>query len=216
MALALFDLDNTLIAGDSDYLWGKFLVDLGVVDSENYERKNKQFYQEYNEGRLNIQAFLNFTLKPLTQYSLDQLVTWRTQFVEKHIEPIILPAGEKLIARHRAQGDKLLIITATNAFVTEPIAARLGVELLAAAPEQKDGRYTGRMAEVPCFREGKVIRLRAWLQANNISMDASTFYSDSCNDLPLLQLVTHPVAVDPDPILHQYADAHNWPIISLR
>ena len=217
MALALFDLDNTLLAGDSDYLWGMFLVGLGVVDREHYERENERFYREYREGRLDIQEFLHFSLRILSEHPLPQLAAWRQEFLTRCIDPIILPAGRALIDRHRERGDTLLIITATNAFVTAPIAARLGVpHLLASEPELHEGRYTGRLSGVPCFQAGKVTRLEAWLQAQGETLRDSTFYSDSHNDLPLLERVDHPVAVDPDATLRDHATARGWPVISLR
>ncbi len=217
MGLAIFDLDNTLLAGDSDYLWGQFLVEQGIVDRSYYERENERFYEEYRAGTLDIHEFLNFTLEPLARHEPDDLYLWREQFMAEKIRPIILPKARTLLARHRDQGHYLLIITATNAFVTRPIAEELGVdELLATEPEMKDGRFTGRVAGTPCFREGKVTRLEAWLRATGRNLAESWFYSDSHNDLPLLELVTHPTAVDPDETLAQHAEMKGWPIISLR
>jgi HAD superfamily hydrolase (TIGR01490 family) len=217
VALAIFDLDNTLLAGDSDYLWGVFLADLGVVDRDRYERENERFYRDYREGRLDIHAFLRFSLRPLSEHPPERLADWHRQFMARCIEPILLPAAAALLARHRAAGDRLLIVTATNSFVTAPIARRLGVaDLLATEPELRDGRYTGEVAGIPCFQAGKVTRLQAWLEAQGEHLAGSHFYSDSHNDLPLLSRVDHPVAVDPDPALRRHARAQGWPVISLR
>jgi len=217
LALAIFDLDNTLLAGDSDYLWGVFLAEQGAVDGDHYERENERFYQEYKEGRLDIREFLRFSLRPLSENDPDTLVGWHRRFMERKIEPILLPRAAELLERHRSQGDTLLIITATNAFVTAPIARRLGVEhLLATEPEIRDGRYTGGVAGIPCFKEGKVERLHHWLDQRHESLNGSWFYSDSHNDIPLLERVDNPVAVDPDEELRRYAAEREWPIISLR
>lgn len=217
MGLAIFDLDNTLLAGDSDYLWGRFLVEQKLVDAEFYERENQRFYDEYRAGTLDIREFLAFSLAPLARIAPPELARLHQHFMREKITPIMLPAARELLARHRAQGDFLLIITATNRFVTEPIAADLGVDdLLATDPERIDGRYTGAVAGTPCFREGKVERLLAWLKENRQNLAQSWFYSDSHNDLPLLEWVTHPVAVDPDDTLSAHAQAKGWPIISLR
>ncbi len=217
MALAIFDLDNTLLGGDSDYLWGEFLVEQGLVDRAYYTRENQRFYDEYRAGKLDIHEFMAFSLEPLTRYSIVGLGALRARFIEQKITPILLPAAEALLRKHRQQGDYLLIITATNRFVTEPIATLLGVDdILATDPEIHDGRYTGRVEGTPCFREGKVERLEAWLAASGGNLAQSWFYSDSHNDLPLLELVTHPVAVDPDETLARHAELKGWPIISLR
>jgi HAD superfamily hydrolase (TIGR01490 family) len=217
LPLAIFDLDNTLLNGDSDHLWGVFLAEQGIVDGEWYERENDRFYQEYKEGRLDIFEFLRFSLKPLSEHSPAQLQLWHQTFMQEKIEPILLPAARALVERHRAAGDTLLIITATNAFVTAPIAAAFGVEhLIATEPEMVDGRYTGNVAGTPCFREGKVTRLNQWLGRHRLDLAGSSFYSDSHNDLPLLQRVEHPVAVDPDATLARHARERGWPIITLR
>jgi HAD superfamily hydrolase (TIGR01490 family) len=217
MSLAIFDLDNTLLADDSDYLWGQFLVEQGLVDGELYQRENQRFYEEYKAGTLDIMEFLAFSLQPLTRHSQAELARLHERFMQQKITPIMLPAAQALLEKHRAQGDTLLIITATNRFVTAPIAARLGVDnLLASDPEMSDDRYTGRVAGTPCFREGKVTRLKAWLTEQQQNLADSWFYSDSHNDLPLLEMVSHPVAVDPDDTLSAHAEARGWPIISLR
>lgn len=216
MALAIFDLDNTLLAGDSDYLWGQFLAETGVVDREAYERENERFYREYLEGRLDIMAFLAFSLEPLSAHPVEQLRQWRMRFLREKIEPRITRAAETLVAQHRTAGDTLMIITATNAFVTAPIAERLGIpHLIATEPELKDGRYTGQVAGIPSFREGKVTRLDSWLAAHGQSLRGAWFYSDSHNDLALLERIDNPVAVDPDNALRAHALERGWPIISL-
>lgn len=217
MTLAIFDLDNTLLGGDSDYLWGKYLVAEGLVDGPFYERENQRFYDEYRSGRLDIHEFLDFSLRPLAEIPTAQLLALRERFMREQIEPIMLPAARKLLDHHRQRGHLLLIITATNQFVTAPIAAALGVEhLLATDPEMRDGRYTGRVAGIPTFREGKVQRLTEWLQQHGHHLADAWFYSDSHNDLPLLELVPNPVAVDPDDTLRVHAEAKGWPVISLR
>ncbi len=217
MRLALFDLDNTLLGGDSDHAWGDWLCARGILDGVAYKARNDAFYQDYLAGKLDIQAYLNFSLEILGRSEMRQLADWHLEFMKECIEPIILPKGEALLAEHRAAGDKLLIITATNRFVTQPIAARLGVEtLLATECEMADGRYTGRTTDVPCFKEGKVTRLNRWLAENGLDLSDSAFYSDSMNDLPLLEQVTRPVAVDPDPTLRTEAERRGWPVISLR
>ncbi len=211
--LALFDLDNTLLGGDSDHAWGDWLCARGILDGVAYKARNDAFYQDYLAGKLDIQNYLNFSLEILGRSEMRQLADWHLEFMRECIEPIILAKGEALLAEHRAAGDRLLIITATNRFVTEPIAARLGVEtLLATECEMADGRYT----DVPCFKEGKVTRLNRWLAENGLDLSDSAFYSDSMNDLPLLEQVTRPIAVDPDPTLRAEAERRGWPIISLR
>lgn len=217
MALAIFDLDNTLLGGDSDYLWGTFLVENGLVDGDYYANENERFYREYDEGVLDIFEFLQFSLKPLKDNDPSLLEQLRERFLLEKIDPIILQAGRDLIEKHRKSGDTLMIITATNSFVTEPIAARLGIEhLIATEPETVDGRYTGKVAGEPSFKHGKVKRLQTWLEEHNQTLDGSSFYSDSHNDIPLLEQVEKPVAVDPDEALTQHATANGWPIISLR
>jgi HAD superfamily hydrolase (TIGR01490 family) len=217
MPLAIFDLDNTLLAGDSDYLWGVFLAERGIVDPDHYERENERFYREYKEGRLDIHEFLRFSLAPLARHSPDELAAWREAFLAEKIEPIVLPKALDLVQRHRDAGDLLLIITATNSFVTGPIATRLGIpHLIATEPVLRDGRYTGEVDGIPSFREGKVLRLEQWLEAHGASLAGSSFYSDSHNDVALLERVDHPVAVDPDPALAALAAARGWQILSLR
>lgn len=217
MGLAIFDLDNTLLGGDSDHAWGQFLVDIGIVDADSYQRANDEFYEQYKQGGLDIYQYLEFALKPLAQHSKAQLDAWHEQFMREYVAPMRLAKADELLDKHRSQGDFLLIITATNRFVTEPIARALGVDdLLASDPEFVDGAYTGQVSGIPCFAAGKVTKLEQWLQANPFDLLDSYFYSDSHNDLPLLEMVAKPVAVDPDDILAEHAERHEWPIISLR
>ncbi|MCG6896630.1 MAG: HAD-IB family hydrolase [Thiocapsa sp.] len=217
MALAIFDLDNTLLAGDSDYLWGRFLAAEGIVDRAEYERENERFYREYKAGTLDIREFLRFSLRPLRDNARERLEALRERFVAEQIEPIILPAAKELVERHREAGDILLIITATNEFVTAPIAARFGVaHLIATQPAEEGGHFTGEPEGPPAFREGKVRRLEAWLEQQQTDLAGSCFYSDSHNDLPLLERVDRPIAVDPDPRLREAAVERGWSIISLR
>lgn len=217
MKLAIFDLDNTLIAGDSDHSWGQFLVEKQLVDADTYRRANDQFYEEYKNGTLDIRRYLEFSLKPLTQHNLDALTKLHAEFMASHIEPMMLPKAQALLAEHRAQGDYLLIITATNGFVTRPIAHHLKVDdIIATDPELIDGRYTGSFVGTPTFQQGKVIRLQEWLTTKDFDLSQAYFYSDSINDLPLLEQVGIPVAVDPDARLQAIAEAHQWKIISLR
>lgn len=217
MVLAIFDLDNTLLGGDSDYLWGKFLVEQGLVNEKYYRQENQRFYKNYQAGTLDIHAFLAFSLKPLSQHDLDTLRALHQQFMAEKIEPILLPKAQQLIEQHRAQNDRLLIITATNRFITQPIAQRLGVnDLIATEPEIRNDRFTGYPTGIPCFQGGKVTRLNAWLDTNQQGLAGSWFYTDSHNDIPLLEIVTHPIAVDPDEPLRHHAQEKNWDIISLR
>jgi HAD superfamily hydrolase (TIGR01490 family) len=218
MALAIFDLDNTLLDGDSDYLWGCFLVERGLVDGERYEAENRRFYDQYLNGSLDIHEFLRFQLQPLARYRREQLQQWRAQFLREKIDPILLPRARDLLERHRGQGDELLIITATNRFITGPIAERFAVpHLLATEPETTaNGEYTGGVSGTPCFQGGKVERLQTWLDERGLTLADSWFYSDSHNDLPLLEKVSHPVAVDPDDTLRAVAGTRGWPVISLR
>ncbi len=217
MSLAIFDLDNTLLSIDSDHAWGEFLLEQGAVDPQAYREANDRFMADYNAGTLDIHAFLAVALQPLVDNSPEQLAAWHQQFMASKIEPHILAKGEELVARHRTRGDTLLIVTATNRFITGPIAERLGIDhLIAVEPEVVDGRYTGKVSGTPSYREGKVKRLEEWLADKDLTLDGSWFYSDSHNDLPLLELVDHPVAVDPDDTLREVAEQKGWRIISLR
>lgn len=218
MRLALFDLDNTLLAGDSDFEWAQFLIDKGVLDREVYAARNEAFYRQYKAGTLDIHEFLDFQLKPLSRHPRRQLEAWHAEFMRERILPMVAPGAPALLARH-ADATRI-IITATNRFVTAPIARHLGVEhLIATEPEENGGEFTGRVSGTPSFREGKVSRLEEWLNARGMTWSdvaESWFYSDSLNDLPLLERVTHPVAVDPDDTLRAHALARGWPVISLR
>ena len=217
MRLALFDLDNTLLAGDSDHSWGEFLCQRGLVDAAEYQARTDAFYADYCAGKLDVVAYQNFSQAILGRTAMAQLAQWHREFMAEVIEPIILAKGEALLAQHRAAGDKLVIITATNRFITAPIAARLGVEtLLATECGMENGRYTGHVAGVPCYQAGKVVRLNEWLAETGLSLDGAYFYSDSRNDLPLLEAVANPVAVDPDDTLRAIAGERGWPVLSLR
>lgn len=218
MRLALFDLDNTLLAGDSDFEWAQFLIDQGVLDRELYEARNQQFYDQYKAGTLDIHEFLDFQLKPLARHPRAQLDAWHRDYMASKVIPMIAPGTAELLQRHA--DDVCMIVTATNSFVTAPIARHLGVpHLIATEPEQVNGDFTGRVAGAPSFREGKVARLEQWLSEQGktwADVTESWFYSDSLNDLPLLARVHHPVAVDPDATLREHAEKHGWPVISLR
>ena len=220
MKLVLFDLDNTLLAGDSDYEWGQFLIAKGAVDGPHYEARNRAFYEDYKAGKLDIYAFLAFALRPLATHPRAQLDAWRAEYVGTRVKPMIPQAARDLVNKHLDEADLVAVITATNSFVTAPIAQEFGIaHLIATDPEEIDGRFTGEVAGTPCFREGKVVRLEHFLAAHGTRLDCldtSRFYSDSHNDLPLLEKVRHPVAVDPDPTLRAHAEAQGWPVISLR
>lgn len=217
MALVLFDLDNTLLAGDSDYLWGVFLGEKGLVDPDFYASENQRFYQDYKDGVLDILKFLEFSLKPLAEHSMDDLKTLHRQFMTEKIHPIVSDDARLLVDMHRKRGDDLVIITATNSFITAPIALDFGIpSLIATEPEIQNNRYTGKVAGTPCFREGKVRRLNDWLKTGNLNLDNAWFYSDSHNDLPLLERVTHPIPVDPDATLAATAEEKGWPVLYLH
>lgn len=220
MRLTLFDLDNTLLAGDSDYEWGQFLVDRGVLDREEYEAQNRAYYDQYAAGTLDIHEYLGFALRPLADHDADDLKRWHDEFMHTRILPMITPPARALVLGHLEADDLCAIVTATNSFVTAPIAREFGIShLVATEPESEDGRFTGRVAGTPCFREGKIKRVHEWLAALGhrlADFEASSFYSDSHNDLPLLEQVTRPVAVDPDESLAAEAGRRGWPIISLR
>jgi HAD superfamily hydrolase (TIGR01490 family) len=220
MELVLFDLDNTLLAGDSDYEWAQFLIERGVLDRATYESRNDEFFAQYKAGTLDIHEFLAFQLAPLARYPRAQLDDWHAAFMDTKIRPMIGAAARALVAEHLASGALCAVVTATNSFVTAPIARELGVpHLIATEPETHAGAFTGRPAGIPCFREGKVARLEQWLAALGrplASFAASAFYSDSHNDLPLLERVTRPVAVDPDDTLRRVAGSRGWSVISLR
>lgn len=220
MQLAIFDLDNTLLNGDSDYQWGQFLIEIGVLNSAEHTARNDQFYADYKEGKLDIYAFLEFQLKPLSQYPRTQLDAWHAQYMQQKIMPMMTQSSRNLVEKHRANGDLLLIITATNSFVTNPIAKAFGIDhLIGTTPEEVNGEFTGGVSGTPSFQQGKITRLNEWLSARGQTLkdfEQTWFYSDSHNDLPLMQMVDKPVAVNADPTLKAYAEAHGWPMISLR
>ncbi len=218
--LALFDLDNTLLAGDSDYNWSLFLIKQGLLDEKTHHDRNEQFYLDYKNGCLDIYAFLKFQLQPLAQHPKAFLDKLHAQYMDTVIRPMMTKKAQALVDQHKAHGDLCLVITATNSFVTQPIATAYGIEhLIGTDPEMVDGQYTGGVSGTPSFQQGKVTRLNAWLAERGQTLadfEKSYFYSDSHNDLPLMQLVTHPVAVDADATLTAHAQAHGWPLISLR
>jgi len=217
MALAIFDLDNTLIAGDSDHSWGEFLVDQNIVDRQLYKKMNDKFYADYESGCLDIFAYLEFSVEPLTKFSLQELDILHQQFMRDIIEPMKLDQAEILINHHRQAGDRVLVITSTNRFIVEPICKSLGIdEIIATDLQIIDGKYTGKVDGTPTFKEGKVERFNQWLKEQNTNNEGSYFYSDSINDMPMLLEVTYPIAVDPDPALRKEAESRHWEIISLR
>jgi HAD superfamily hydrolase (TIGR01490 family) len=218
--LALFDLDNTLLSGDSDFEWSQFLIEQGVLDRELFEAKNLAFYEQYKAGTLDIHEFLDFQLKPLSRHARKMLDVWHEDFMRLKVRPMMGDKARALVDGHLAAGDVCVVITATNSFVTAPIVREFGIKhLIATDPEQKDGEFTGAVAGVPSFREGKVTRMEQWLGERGWdwgSFEQSCFYSDSLNDLPLLAKVKRPVAVDPDATLRAHAEQQGWPVISLR
>lgn len=217
MNLALFDLDNTLLAGDSDFEWAQFLIEQGVLDREVYEAQNQVFFDQYKAGTLDIHAFLDFQLKPLSRHPRALLERWHADYMIKKIYPMLRASARALVNKH--MWDTRAVVTATNSFVTAPIARVFGIEhLIATEPEQRHGEFTGGVSGLPCFKDGKPRRLEAWLAARGETLksyDRSYFYSDSHNDLPLLELVTDPVAVDPDDTLRAHAVARGWRVLSL-
>ena len=220
MNLALFDLDNTILAGDSDYNWSRFLIQEGYLDGAIHAEKNEKFYADYKDGTLDIFAFVEFQFKPLARNPRSVLNQLLKKYVEEVIKPMITDKARALVKGHQEAGDLIIVITATNSFITKPIAALFGIEnLIGTDPEEKEGEFTGKVSGLPSFKEGKVTRLEAWLKGKNLSLasfEKSYFYSDSHNDLPLMEKVTHPVAVDSDDILSEYATSKGWPQISLR
>ena len=220
MQLCLFDLDNTLLAGDSDYEWGQFLVDRGVLAREEYEAQNAAFFEQYKAGTLDIHEYLGFALRPLAAHTAADLARWHAEFMRARILPMITPRARALVRGHLDAGELCAVVTATNSFITAPIAAEFGIpHLIATEPEAVGGRFTGRVAGTPCFREGKIRRVDQWLAGLGRRLEdyaASSFYSDSHNDLPLLERVRRPVAVDPDEQLAAVAARRGWPVISLR
>lgn len=216
MTLAIFDLDHTLINGDSDHLWGEYMVEKGIVDKQAYRQRNDVFYQDYQRGTLDNDEYLAFALEPLTHYSIDKLHAWRADYVEKWIRPLIAPGTSRLLDEHRERNHHLMIISATNLFVSEPIAHMLGVTtILATEPEIIANRYSGRFLGTPTYQQGKVTVLREWIASNNHDLVGAYFYSDSLNDLALLEQVDNPVTVNPDDDLKAIAEARAWKIIDL-
>ena len=217
--LAIFDLDHTLLPLDSDYEWGQFMCRVGVVDADEFAQRNAIFYQQYQDGTLDPIEYLTFAFGTLAGFSKGQRDTLHQQFMQEVIEPAITPAALALVQRHQDEGDLTMIITATNRFVTAPIAEAFGVpHLIAAEPEIQAGELTGKPIGIPPFGPGKVTNLHAWLAARNTRLadfSTSTFYSDSQNDIPLLSLVTHPVATNPNERLAQHAHANGWPVLHL-
>lgn len=220
MDLVLFDLDNTLLAGDSDFEWAQFLISKGVLDREVYEARNQTFYDQYKAGTLDIFEFLDFQLKPLARHSRAQLDAWHREFLDTRIRPMMTPQSQALVKEHLASGAVVAIVTATNSFVTGPIARAFGIpHLVATVPAQENGAFTGKPRGTPAFKAGKIERVEAWLESLGLcweSFEKSSFYSDSHNDLPLMNKVNNPVAVDPDDTLRAHATAQGWPVISLR
>ena len=216
MTLAIFDLDHTLINGDSDHLWGEYMVENGIVDEQAYRQRNDVFYQDYQRGTLDNDQYLAFALEPLTHYSIDELHAWRADYVEKWIRPLIAPGTARLLDEHHHSNHQLMIISATNLFVSEPIGQMLGVTtVLATEPEIIANRYTGRFLGTPTYQQGKVTVLKEWIANNNQDLGGAYFYSDSLNDLALLEQVDNPVTVNPDDDLKLIAEARAWKIIDL-
>ncbi len=216
MTLAIFDLDHTLINGDSDHLWGEYMIENGIVDEQAFRQRNDVFYQDYQRGTLDNDQYLAFALEPLTHYSIDELHAWRADYVEKWIRPLIAPGTARLLDEHRQSNHHLMIISATNLFVSEPIGQMLGVTtVLATEPEIIANRYTGRFLGTPTYQQGKVSVLKEWITNNNNDLVGAYFYSDSLNDLALLEQVDNPVTVNPDDDLKLIAEARAWKIIDL-
>jgi len=217
MALAIFDLDHTLLAGDSDLAWGEYLAANDYVDAVSYAQKNEDFYQQYLLGEMDINEFLEFALEPLASNNMATLRNWHDVYMTEKVLPMLQDKAKALLQKHRDQGDTLLIITATNSFVAGPICKLHGVDdFIATEPEIIDGRYTGKVSGTPSYRDGKITRLNAWLAEHNISLQGSYGYSDSNNDQPLLEAVDHPCVVDGDDKLVTHAQQQGWPCISLR
>ncbi len=218
--LALFDLDNTLLNGDSDYNWSLFLISEGLLDEKTHHDRNEQFYLDYKNGCLDINEFLKFQLQPLSQHAKSFLDELHVKYMDNVIRPMMTAKAQALVDKHKAAGDLCLIITATNSFVTAPIAAAYGIEhLIATEPEMVDGQYTGAVLGEPSFQAGKVTRLNQWLAVREQALTdfaVSYFYSDSYNDLPLMKQVTNPVAVNADEKLTDHANQNGWPSISLQ
>lgn len=217
MTLAIFDLDNTLLAGDSDHAWGEFLMQIGAVNADYYRLKNNEFYLAYQNGTLDISEYLEFSLAPLAENPIDTLLSWQQQFLNQVIKPWVKIDALNLVKHHQQQGHTCLIITATNNFITAPIAKLFNIDILLATQAEKiDNQFTGKVSGTPCFQAGKIIKLNDWLSGKDHTLEGSYFYSDSHNDIPLLSKVCHPVAVDPDDKLRQHAIAFQWKILPLH
>ena len=220
MHLALFDLDNTLLAGDSDYEWTQHLLSKGILDRETFEARNKEFYEQYKAGKLNIVEFLDFQLQSLARNSRADLEAWHDEFMSERILPMLNQKSRDLVKQHQENGDICALVTATNSFVTGPICRELRIDhLIATIAAQENGQFTGKPRGLPSFREGKITRVEAWLESMGLWMgnfERSWFYSDSLNDLPLMSRVSNPVAVDPDSTLRTHAETAGWQIINLQ
>lgn len=217
MTLALYDLDHTLLDGDCEHAWCEFLVDVGALDGDEASAENERLHSEYRAGTLDIHESVRFQMRPLVKHLPDDLRRWRRKFMAERVEPMITPAAESLVEEHRDAGHDLAIITASNSFVTRPVAERFGVPtLLAVELEHHEHRFTGRVLGTPTFREGKVRRLTEWVKKTGRTLAGSYFYSDSHNDLPLLETVDNPVAVNPDPALSAHAGVRGWPVLRLH
>ena len=220
MHLALFDLDNTLLAGDSDYEWTQHLLSKGILDRETFEARNKEFYEQYKAGKLNIVEFLDFQLQSLARNSRADLEAWHDEFMSERILPMLNQKSRDLVKQHQENGDICALVTATNSFVTGPICRELHIDhLIATIAAQENGQFTGKPRGIPSFREGKITRVESWLESIGLwwsSFERSWFYSDSLNDLPLLSMVSDPVAVNPDDTLRAHAKADGWMILNLR
>lgn len=220
MKLALFDLDHTLIPLDSDYAWGEFTVRLGWRDAESYTRANDAFYEQYKAGTLDIHEYIRFSVSAVREHGPERAQAAHRRFMAEVIEPAIRPAALDLVRAHQAAGDQVVIVTATNEFITRPIASAFGVDELIAIDLERDdnGNPTGAIRGTPSFREGKVARMEQWLSERGLDwgrVEHTTFYSDSINDLPLLEKVHEPVATNPDTRLHAIAAERGWRILNL-
>lgn len=216
MTLAIFDLDNTLLSGDSDHGWGEFLIRKKLVDEKSYKQANEKFYEQYKQGKLDIYKYSEFSFKPLTEHSMEELRILHNEFMETVIQPMMGEKAKSLVAYHQQKGHILLVITATNSFITRPIVEAFGIKnLLATEPKISNGRYVNVIDGTPCFHEGKVVRLQEWLKQEKLNLDGSYFYSDSHNDLPLMEQVETAIAVDPDDTLKSIAEQRGWQVISL-
>ena len=212
--LVLFDLDGTLLSGDSDFEWGNFMCEVGAVNKKDFQRDNQYFYEQYLSGNLDIHKYLSFALQPFSQHPIEKMLVWRAKFIESTIKPMINDEDKALVMRHKTAGDTTLIITATNRFITQPIAELFAVDdLIATELEMRNEKYTGLPTGVPCYKDGKVECLRLWLTQNNVVYEKIWFYSDSINDLPLLEYVDQPVIKNGDTNLIQIAKQRDWQIV---